>query len=69
MKMLKEKSPEGTWKGELELRGLAAGKNYRIMDYVNKTDYGAVTGPTAKQAEFSENLLLEATPAPADAKR
>jgi len=29
-----------------------------------------VTGPTAKlKAEFSENLLLEATPAPADAKR
>ncbi len=70
MKMLKEKSPEGIWKGELELRGLAAGKNYRIMDYVNKTAYGAVTGPTAKlKAEFSENLLLEATPAPADAKR
>src|SRR5205809_6519186 len=70
MKVLKQKSPEGIWKGELELRGLAAGKNYRIMDYVNKTAYGVVTGPTAKlKAEFSENLLLEATPAPADAKR
>jgi len=70
MKVLKQKSPEGIWKGELELRGLAAGKNYRIMDYVNKTAYGVVTGPTAKlKAEFSENLLLEATPAPAEAKR
>src|SRR2546430_4154001 len=29
-------------------RSLAAGKNYRIMDYVNKTAYGVVTGPTAR---------------------
>jgi alpha-galactosidase len=64
-----EKAPQGIWKGELELRGLEAEKSYRIMDYVNKRDYGVVAGPTAKlKAEFRENLLLEATPAPADGK-
>ena len=69
-KSFKEKAPEGIPKGELELRGLAEGKSYRVMDYVNKRDYGVVTGPTAKlKAEFMENLLLEATPAPADPKR
>jgi alpha-galactosidase len=67
---LKEKTPEGTWKGELELRGLEAGKSYRIMDYVNNRDYGVVAGPTAKlKTEFMENLLLEATPEPAGAKK
>jgi alpha-galactosidase len=69
-KPAKEKVPEGIWKGELELRGLEAGKSYRIKDYVNKRDYGVVAGPTAKlKAEFMENLLLEATPAPADTRR
>ncbi len=48
MKMPKEKSPEGTWKGELELRGLAPGKNYRIMDYVNKTWRGDGTDSKAE---------------------
>jgi hypothetical protein len=46
----------------VELRGLAA-KTYRVTDYVHHRDYGVVTGPTAKlQAEFTNNLLLEAVP-------
>ncbi|HXM92946.1 MAG TPA: alpha-galactosidase [Candidatus Dormibacteraeota bacterium] len=56
------------WRGEVELRGLEAGKNYKIADYVNNRDYGLVAGPTAKlTVEFMENLLLEA--APSDANR
>jgi len=59
----KKEAPEGTWKGDVELRGLAAGKSYKILDYVNNKDHGFVTGPTAKlKVEFEENLLLEATP-------
>jgi alpha-galactosidase len=69
-KTLKDKAPKGNWKGELELRGLKAGKSYRIMDYVNKKDYGVVAGPTAKlKAEFMDNLLLEAAPATAEADK
>ena len=69
-KTLNRKPPAGVWKGELELRGLEAGKRYRIVDYVNNADYGVLTGPIAKlKAEFTQNLLLEATPEPADKKR
>jgi alpha-galactosidase len=69
-KTLQQKPPDGVWKGELELRGLEAGKRYRIVDYVNSIDYGVLTGPTAKlKAQFTENFLLEATPEPADKKR
>jgi alpha-galactosidase len=69
-KTAKEKTAAKMWKGEVELRGLAADKNYKISDYVNKKDYGMVAGPTAKlKAEFMENLLLEAKPAPAAPKR
>ena len=69
-KALKEKVPGAIWKGELELRGLAPGKSYRITDYVNNKDYGVVVGPTGKLTmEFTGSLLLEATPAPADTKR
>jgi alpha-galactosidase len=58
----KEKAPERIWKGEVELRGLAARKSYKIRDYVNNKDYGGVTGPAARlKVEFKENLLLEAT--------
>jgi alpha-galactosidase len=54
-----------SWSGEVELRGLAAGKNYHVEDYVHHQDLGTVTGPTAKlKVSFSDNLLLEATPAP-----
>jgi alpha-galactosidase len=63
VKTAKDKTAAGMWKGELELRGLAAGQNYRIADYVNKKDYGVVSGPAAKlNVEFIDNLLLEATP-------
>jgi alpha-galactosidase len=50
------------WSGDVELRGLA-GKSYSVADYVHHRDMGTVTGPTAKlHVEFSDNLLLEATP-------
>jgi len=69
-KTLNQKPPDEVWKGELELRGLVAGKSYRVTDYVNQKDYGMVAGPIAKlKAEFTKNLLLEATPGPADKKR
>jgi alpha-galactosidase len=70
VKTARDKTAAGMWKGEVELRGLAADKNYKISDYVNKRDYGVVAGPAAKlKVEFIENLLLEATPAPAAPKR
>ncbi len=64
------KTAAGMWKGEVELRGLAAEKSYKIVDYVNQQNYGVVTGPTARlKVEFTANLLLEATPAPAAPRR
>jgi alpha-galactosidase len=49
------------WSGEIELRGLAAGK-YRVVDYVSGKDFGEVTAPDAKlNATFSDHLLLKAT--------
>jgi alpha-galactosidase len=52
------------WSGEVELRGLNS-KSYHITDYVHQKDLGTVTGPTAKlNVEFTNNLLLEAAPAP-----
>jgi len=52
------------WSGEVELRGLGP-KSYRVTDYVHLRDLGTVTGPTAKlKVEFTDSLLLEATPAP-----
>jgi len=51
-----------TWKGEVELRGLST-KEYGVLDYVNNTDYGRVSGPVARlHVEFQDNLLLQATP-------
>src|SRR6202047_891497 len=38
------KAPEQTWRGEVELRGLAGGKSYKVLDYVNNRDYGVGTG-------------------------
>ena len=50
--------------GEVELRGLDAGKTYKVTDYVNQKDYGTVTGPTGKlNVDFTGNFLLEAAPA------
>jgi alpha-galactosidase len=52
---------QASWSGEIELRGLAAGK-YRVMDYVNGKDLGEVTAPDAKlNASFSDHLLIKAT--------
>jgi alpha-galactosidase len=51
-----------SWKGSVELRGLGKGR-YRITDYVNGTDLGVVTGPTAQlPAQFAKYLLIEAAP-------
>jgi len=47
------------WEGSLELRGLERGK-YRVYDYVNGRELGAVSGPHATlRAKFTEHLLLE----------
>jgi alpha-galactosidase len=52
---------QASWSGEIELRGLAAGK-YRVMDYVNGKDLGEVTAPDAElNASFSDHLLIKAT--------
>ncbi|HXA00220.1 MAG TPA: alpha-galactosidase [Candidatus Dormibacteraeota bacterium] len=52
----------GTYKGEIELRGLET-KRYRVADYVNNKDYGTVQGPAAKlPTDFKGSLLLEVTP-------
>jgi len=51
--------PEKPWKGELELRGLQAGK-YRVVDYGNGKDFGTIDGANSKlAAEFTHHLLLE----------
>src|SRR4029077_656431 len=69
-KTVNQKPPDEVWKGELELRGLVAGKSYRVTDYVNQKESGMVAGLISKlKSEFTENLLLEATPVPADKKR
>jgi alpha-galactosidase len=55
------KAADGQWSGEIELRGLAPG-TYRVTDYVNGKDLGAVTAPGAKlKTAFSDHLLLEVT--------
>jgi alpha-galactosidase len=59
-----DKEVASHWSGEVELRGLDA-KTYRVTDYVHHRDLGTVTGPTAKlTVDFTDNLLLEATPTP-----
>jgi alpha-galactosidase len=51
---------DGKWSGEVELRGLG-NRTYRVADYVNGKDYGAVAGPTAKlKVEFTGSLLVQA---------
>lgn len=53
-------TPQTSWKGRLELRGLQPGK-YRVTDYVNNRDLGGVdaASPTL-QVEFKGSLLVEA---------
>jgi len=49
--------------GEVDLRGLAAGKNYSVRDYFNNKDLGAVKGGEGKmKAVFKGFYLLEASP-------
>ena len=53
----------GTHDGPIELRGLAEGVEYAIIDYENGVDYGSVIGPVASiHAAFSNHILLEAIP-------
>ncbi|MFZ0805988.1 MAG: glycoside hydrolase family 36 protein [Candidatus Sulfotelmatobacter sp.] len=50
------------WKGSVELRGLED-RNYSVVDYVNGTKLGIISGHTARlPVEFSRHLLLEARP-------
>ena len=52
----------GSWKGELELRGLTAG-TYHVRDYANGTEMPAVQassdGVAKLKTEFRDHLLLE----------
>jgi alpha-galactosidase len=51
--------PGKPWKGEVELRGLAAGK-YQAVDYENGKDLGVVDSQSPKLAtQFTHHLLLE----------
>ena len=51
-----------TWNGPIELRGLGAGR-YRLFDYVNGRDLGAVSAEAPRiTAAFDRHLLIEATP-------
>ncbi len=34
---------ESSWKGKVELRGLTSGKSYKVIDFVNNNELGAVT--------------------------
>jgi len=50
------------FRGTVELRGLS-GRRYRVRDYENGRDLGAIDGPRASlPASFSGHLLLEALP-------
>ncbi len=47
------------WKGQIELRGLAAGE-YKVYDYANDKDLGTVDAAAPHiNAEFTDPLLLE----------
>jgi len=55
--------PAKEWKGDVELRGLGPGI-YRVRDYAQGRDLGAVTAPKAKLAvQFAQHLLLEVSKA------
>ena len=50
------------WKGKIELRGLQAGKQYKVLDYVNEIDLGTITGDQPwLETDFSRYLLIEVT--------
>ena len=51
------------FRGRVELRGLEAGRRYRVVDYESGRELGAVDGPRgAVDASFQHHLLLEARP-------
>ena len=53
--------PDDSWKGEIELRGLAPGKHH-VVDYANDKDMGAVDAAHPRlAAAFTGSLLLEVT--------
>jgi alpha-galactosidase len=53
--------PEKPWRGEIELRGLRAGR-YRIVDYENGRDLGMLDSQQpGLKTEFTGHLLLEAS--------
>jgi alpha-galactosidase len=50
------------WKGPVELRGLE-GRTYDVVDYVNGTKLGTVSGPNGRlTVAFEKHLLLEVRP-------
>ena len=50
------------WKGPVQLRGLQD-RNYTVLDYVNGTSLGTLSGPNAQlPVEFDKHLLLEVRP-------
>jgi alpha-galactosidase len=50
------------WKGQVELRGLED-RNYSVLDYVDGTSLGTVSGPHPHlPVEFKNHLLLEVSP-------
>jgi alpha-galactosidase len=51
------------YEGTISLRGLEAGKQYKIHDYVNDQSYGVVSGDNASfEASFDKHLLVEVYP-------
>lgn len=54
--------PAKAWKGEIELRGLPAGK-FKVIDYENNQTLGTVESQNPKlRVDFTEHLLLEVSP-------
>jgi len=50
------------WKGPVQLRGLQD-RNYTVLDYVNGTNFGTLSGHNAQlPVEFDKHLLLEVRP-------
>jgi len=53
--------PDDSWKGEIELRGLAPGK-YRVLDYPDNKEMGVIDAANPRiPAAFTGSLLLEVT--------
>jgi alpha-galactosidase len=51
------------WNGTAELRGLAPGQRYAVVDYVNNRELGFVNGRDGKlQVAFRQSLLVKAEP-------